>query len=349
MKRFLITMCLIVTMFSFCMTGYAKGVMYPHPEVETDITSNEGEEKSKSGRMWKKVYGTALRSDMEYGELRYNVYLPENYDSKKEYPFLLYLHGGSIGYLRTEGVTPWSRILYSYADNIADNIEDCIIFAPQAPGVDDSEDCTDIENAYWAGVSYAELKVLTENKDDSTPYLRAVEKMMADFLETGISHGKNTYNIDASRLYVTGHSQGGMGTYSILKDCPNMFAAAIIGAGMGDPDLVDSWASDTPVRIFHGTKDTSISFKCTEVMAEALEEYPNVEIIPLEGQGHNIKAFMYEVGPGQDSLSWMAEQVRDESGHMPVVVALILVIIVTAIVAIWIIKRRKVSKKITDI
>lgn len=343
MKRFLITMCLIVTMFSFCMTTYAKGEMYPHPEVETDITSNEGEEKSKSGRTWKKVYGTVLRSDMEYGELRYNVYLPENYDSKKEYPFLLYLHGGSMGYLRTEGITPWSKDLYGYADNIADNIEDCIIFAPQAPGV--PKGTKELRKAYWSGLASLEVGNASQDKTDSSPYLRAAEKMMADFLETGISYGKDTYNIDASRVYVAGHSMGGIGTYTILRDCPGMFAAAIIGAGIGNPDSVDLWATDTSVRIFHGTKDSTISYECTEVMAEALEEYPNVEIIPLEGVGHDIKPFMYEIGPGQDSLSWMAEQVRDENGHMPVVVAIIVVVVVAVVAAIWMIKRRKASNK----
>ena len=80
-------------------------------------------------------------------------------------------------------------------------------------------------------------------------------------------------------------------------------------------------------------------------MAEALEEYPNVEIIPLEGVGHDIKPFMYEIGPGQDSLSWMAEQVRDENGHMPVVVAIIVVVVVAVVAAIWMIKRRKASNK----
>lgn len=342
MKRFLITMCLIVTMFSFCMTTYAKGEMYPHPEVETDITSNEGEEKSKSGRTWKKVYGTVLRADMEYGELRYNVYLPENYDSKEEYPILLYLHGGSMGYLRTEGITPWSKDLVEYSDDIANNIENCIIFAPQAPGV--PVGTKDKRAAYWSGMASLEVGTATQDKTDSSAYLRAAEKMMADFLESGISYGNDTYNIDSSRVYVAGHSMGGIGTYTILRDCPGMFAAAIIGAGIGDPDSVDLWA-DTPVRIFHGTEDTTIPYKTTEVMAEALEEYPNVEIIPLKGVDHNTKPFMYQVGPGQDSLSWMAEQVRDESGHMPVVVAIIIAIIVTAIVAIWIIKRRKASNK----
>lgn len=343
MKRFLSTICLIVMLLSFSMTSYAKGVMYPHAEVKTEITSNEGEQKSQSGRTWKTVYGTALRPDMEYGELRYTVYLPENYDSKKEYPFLLYLHGGSTGYIRCEGLTVWENDLNHYAENFAEAIEDVIIFAPQAPGT--PSDARELKNAYWSGIASAEIKTTSEDKTDSSPYLRAAEKLMADFLKTGISYGKNTYNIDSSRLYVAGHSMGGIGTYTILRDCPGMFAAAIIGAGIGDPDSVDLWA-DTPVRIIHGTKDSTIPYKSTQVMAVALKEYPNVEIKLLQGEGHTIKPFMYQGGGGKDNLSWMAQQVRDEAVDMRVAVAIIVVIIASAVVAIWIIKRRKASKKI---
>ncbi len=95
--------------------------------------------------------------------------------------------------------------------------------------------------------------------------------MMADFLEKGISHGGEVYTINSRRLYVTGHSLGAVGTYTLLRDCPDMFAAAIIGAGIGDPDTVEAW-KDTPVRIFHGTKDRTIPIKPSELMAEALQK-----------------------------------------------------------------------------
>lgn len=338
-------MCLIVIMLSFSITGCAKGVMYPHPEVETKVTTKEGGDIfSVSGRTWKNVYGTVVRDDMEHGELRYEIYLPKNYDSKKEYPFLLYLHGGSIGYNRTQGITPWSRDLYEYSDYIADNIENCIIFAPQAPGT--TKDDRELENAYWSGLSVAAiLNGATVNKTDSSPYLRAVEKMMADFLETGISHGNNTYNIDASRLYLAGHSQGGIGSYSILKDCPDMFAAAIIGAGIGDPEAAKTWASTTPVRILHGTEDKTAVYGATEAMAEAVKDYPNVEIITLVGKDHNIKPSMYKVASGQESLAWMAKQQRKDDKPIGVAVALIVIIIVVAIAVIWFIKRKKLTEK----
>ena len=103
---------------------------------------------------------------------------------------------------------------------------------------------------------------------------------------------------------------GGIGTYTILRDCPDVFAAAMIGAGIGDPETVDTW-KDTPVCIYHGTNDTTIPYESTKVMAAALGDTGNVEIETLDGVGHNIKQYMYlrmnEEGKSE-SFSWMAEQ-----------------------------------------
>ena len=315
MKRIIITICVITIIFLFCMTVCAKGKMYPHPDVKTEITTNEGEQKASSGRVWKTIYGEVTREDMEHGELRYTVYLPENYDSNKEYPFLLYLHGGELGYFRTVGATPWSKDLggsAKYAESIANSIEDCIIFAPQAPGAPNA--IKDRNNAYWSEVPTGGIvQRITEDKSASSPYLRAVEKMMEDYLEKGISYGDNVYTVDASRLYLAGHSMGAIGSYTILRDCPDVFAAAVIGAGIGDPDSVDLWKS-TPVRICHGTKDTTIPYKSTEVMAEALKNYPNVEIVTLDNGDHNIKPFIYGAnwdGSANENFAWMATKDRD--------------------------------------
>ena len=313
MKKLLLILCTVTLAVMLSVTAFAEGKMYPHPEVDMEITRTEGEQKSDSGRVWKTVYGEAIRPDMEHGELRYTVYLPENYDSTKEYPFLIYLHGGETGYRRTEGATPWNMDLgkRGYAESIANGIEDCIIFAPQAPGT--TVDGRSAANGYWSGLPSAKVATATEDNSPSSPYLRAAQKMMDNFLKTGISYNGNVYKLDESRLYLSGHSMGSIGSYTMLRDCPDVFAAAVLGAGIGDPGSVDLWKS-TPVRIFHGTEDTTIPFKAAEVMIEALKDYPNVEFSPLVNAGHTIKPYMY-VADWDDGLNdnfvWMATKDRD--------------------------------------
>jgi len=287
-----------------------------NPHTEMELTREEGETKSlSSDRIWKTISGAACRQDMEHGELRYSIYLPEGYDSKTEYPLLLYLHGGDLGYHRSGGYTPWAKELNgfdeAYAEIIAEAIDNCIIFVPQAPGA--PREVKDAVGAYWSGMPTGMVGSATEDKSESSSYLRAVEKTMAEFLEKGISHSGNVYSVDASRLYVTGHSMGAIGTYTIFRDCPDMFAAAIIGAGIGDPESVDFW-KNTPVRIYHGTNDKVIPYESTRVMAAALENNKNAEIRTLEGVGHSIQSYMYlmmnEEGKSE-SFSWMAEQSRE--------------------------------------
>ena len=311
MKKLLLILCMVTLVLS--VTALADGKMYPHPEVDMKVTREEGEQKSDSGRVWKTVYGEATRPDMEHGELRYTLYLPENYDSTKEYPFLIYLHGGETGYNRTEGATPWNKDLgkKGYAESIANGIEDCIIFAPQAPGTTTAGRSE--ANGYWSGLPSAKVKTETKDNSPSSPYLRAAQKMMDDFLKSGISCGGNVYKLDASRLYLTGHSMGSIGSYTMLRDCPDVFAAAVLGAGIGDPDSVDLWKS-TPVRIFHGTEDTTIPYKSTEVMIEALKDYPNVEVFPLINAGHTLKPYIYEADWDEgvnENFTWMATKDRD--------------------------------------
>lgn len=328
MKRVIGFICALSIMLMSFVTVCAQGVMYPHPEVETEIAiSDEGEIKNFYGRKWKTVTGEVVRADMEYGELRYSVYLPEGYDINKEYPILLFLHGGSIGYLRNAETSPWSKDLDMYSEPIARGIEDCIILAPQAPGTPYSNN---VGNTYWSGLSSEEmLDGATINVYDSSPYLRATEKLMAEFFENGISHKGNTYKIDTSRVYLAGHSQGGVGSFSILKDCPEIFTAAIIGAGIGDPDAADLW-KNTPVRIIHGTKDAKITYKAAELMQAAIKDHPNSKLITVD-DGHDIKPYMYT----EENFSWMAKQDRNASGSMQTI--LLILFFCIGIVAITII------------
>jgi predicted peptidase len=69
-----------------------------------------------------------------------------------------------------------------------------------------------------------------------------------------IEHVANTQRVDRRRIYVTGLSMGGSGTWSLLAEKPGLFAAAMPICGKGDPALADK-IGKTPVWIFVGRKD----------------------------------------------------------------------------------------------
>ena len=83
-------------------------------------------------------------------------------------------------------------------------------------------------------------------------------------------------NIDPKRVYLTGLSMGGYGTWETAIRYPNLFAAIVPICGRGDPAMAER-IKHIPTWIFHGAKDDVVPIKYSEAMYEALKPYGNVE------------------------------------------------------------------------
>jgi predicted peptidase len=101
------------------------------------------------------------------------------------------------------------------------------------------------------------------------------------------------YDIDADRVYLTGMSRGGRGTWDIARKRPDLFAAAVPSCGSGAPSKADA-LRDLPIWAFHGSQDITVPVEGSRHMVEALRalgssvkytEYPNA--------GHNACTFPY--------------------------------------------------------
>ena len=71
-----------------------------------------------------------------------------------------------------------------------------------------------------------------------------------------------TYAVDADRVYVTGLSMGGFGTWALAIDQPNRFAAIAPICGMGDTSQAER-IKHIPTWVFHGAKDPVVPVKGT--------------------------------------------------------------------------------------
>jgi len=91
----------------------------------------------------------------------------------------------------------------------------------------------------------------------------AVLKALLDEVE-----GK--YRVDRSRVYATGLSRGGYGTWKLAMSYPDRFAAIAPICGWGDTNAVSS-LKNTPVWTFHGKKDPVIPVERTESLVRALK------------------------------------------------------------------------------
>jgi predicted peptidase len=116
-----------------------------------------------------------------------------------------------------------------------------------------------------------------------------------------------TFSLDTRRLYVTGQSLGGFGTWSLISERPDMFAAAIPVCGGGDEAAA---ANLTKVSIwaFHGEKDASVSVERSRKMITAIRRAGALpRYTEYKGAGHVIWDRVYSE---PELLTWVFAQNR---------------------------------------
>ena len=77
------------------------------------------------------------------------------------------------------------------------------------------------------------------------------------------------YSIDETRVYLTGLSMGGYGTWSFATRYPETFAAVAPICGGGTPYLSARRMEDLPVWVFHGAKDPVVKLEESNLMVDA--------------------------------------------------------------------------------
>lgn len=92
-------------------------------------------------------------------------------------------------------------------------------------------------------------------------------------------------NIDKTRIYLTGLSMGGWGTWRLSIEHPELFAAIAPVCAPYDDFIFENVKKikDVPVWAFHGAKDSVIPVESTYEMIEALKDYgakPRITIYP---------------------------------------------------------------------
>ena len=93
-------------------------------------------------------------------------------------------------------------------------------------------------------------------------------------------------NIDPKRVYLTGLSMGGYGTWETSSKYPNIFAAIVPICGRGDPAMAER-IKHIPTWIFHGAKDDVVPIKYSEAMYDALKQYGNAEFTVYPEANHD--------------------------------------------------------------
>lgn len=103
---------------------------------------------------------------------------------------------------------------------------------------------------------------------------------------------RNEFSIDASRLYLWGHSMGGAGTYHIAAKNPQMFAALAVAAPAPRPDLSPTMLQpvrDVPILVLQGTEDELVPVEQTRLWVAAMRSMGMQHMyIELQGADHTV-------------------------------------------------------------
>ncbi len=85
-----------------------------------------------------------------------------------------------------------------------------------------------------------------------------------------IDHVADNLRIDKRRIYVTGLSMGGYGTWRLAATYPERIAAIAPICGGGDPKWMAAPLSRVPIWAFHGVRDSVVPISNTREMVGAI-------------------------------------------------------------------------------
>lgn len=242
--------------------------------------------------------------------LPYRIYLPENYDSGKKYPVMLYLHGED--YRGYDNVSQIAKFTWNASTQTKTNMDanglflraltaenrsryPMILVAPQClvPNANSAGDNQGYQwvDTPWSGGNYSLDDVAVSNE------MQAVDELMEDILKK--------YQVNENRIYAAGASMGGYAVWNLLMRHPEQYAAAVAAAGAADTSKASLVAS-VPVWGVHGNTDQVVPFaESTKAMCDAMQAAgaENVRYTELNGGHETARSFFSD--ESYDVLGWL--------------------------------------------
>lgn len=197
----------------------------------------------------------------------YIEYLPADFDPQKKYPLVFFLHGAGERVLDADEAMRHGFMKYVREEG---KEYPFIFIAPQCLG-----------NRYWGCYTESLIAFIEELLD--------------------------TLPIDRDRVYLTGLSMGGTGTWMLAMAKPELFAAAmpVCGSGIFWNGAV---LKDLPIYAVHGDCDTCVPIsESMQMLSSVNRAGGNAKIKICYGVGHDAWNYAYT---DEKLIDWMLSQRR---------------------------------------
>jgi poly(3-hydroxybutyrate) depolymerase len=175
----------------------------------------------------------------------YRTYVPTTYTGATAFPLIVALHG--LGGTEDSFFDNYDKRLPPLAEQ-----HGYILAAPLGYRVDGS---------YGWGLGTA----------PADPNVRRTQDFSEQDVMQVLQRVRQQYKIDASRIYLMGHSMGGIGTWKIAPKFPDIWAALGPIAGNGAPDTLEK-IRHIPEIIVHGDADPTVPVSGSRNMVAKLKE-----------------------------------------------------------------------------
>ena len=222
--------------------------------------------------------------DRDGARLRYRFLEPADTAADERYPLVIFLHG--IGERGTDNARQLCNGVERFVTDAARAKHPCFLVVPQCP-----------PDATWSPIrGTRENPAFSETPTRPAALLLGlVEELVQD------------PRVDPDRVYLTGLSMGGYGTWDIASRRPDLFAAALPVCGGGDPARAGSLAG-LPIWCFHGGADALVPPERSRAMIEALSKAgAEAKYTEYEGVGHDSWTRTYG---DPEVLEWLFGQKR---------------------------------------
>ncbi len=236
--------------------------------------------------------------------LIYYLYVPPDLKASSSYPLVLVLHGGGERSSSKNSLTQNEELLLN---DLYAHVWGAGYNAPANPPIQQNWPCFVVIPQMTQAEQWINVNV--HNGSYTQPSIPlALTKDLLDKLQSVSTE------IDASRLYVTGLSNGGLGTWDMIERWPDYFAAAAPIAGAGDPSKA-AVLKNLAIWAFHGSIDPTIPVSGSRSMIAAIKAAGGHPLYTeFSGQGHGIWPYVYSLGQNALNVSgfyqWLFAQRR---------------------------------------
>lgn len=218
----------------------------------------------------------------------YRLLKPKQIDKGKKYPVVLFLHGA--GERGSDNVKSLKYLPERMAQPQMQKAFPCFVIVPQCRS-----------GKKWVDVDWSDPKSAKMPKEPSAQ-MQVVIKILKTI--------QQEFPTDNDRIYLTGLSMGGYGSWDLAARHPDWFAAVVPICGGGDEAQAKQFV-DLPTWAFHGDKDKAVPVERSRKMIAAIREAGGEpKYTELPNVGHNVWTYAYSLRSGL--LPWMFQQSRSK-------------------------------------